>query len=230
MYVYALLWAAAQPLTLPPGLQAPLVVVEAGALAAIAEPGLTADRLPTEEAALIQAVLHHDRVVCELFQQTPLLPLRFGRCFVSEASLKQYLQTQAPVHLQQLDALAGLAEYTLKLVPLPLLTNEPELPSSSRGRQYFLAKKQRYQTLQQQQTQQQMERQALLRAIAQTFPRVLPDSEAETANTLHFLASRDPADWQALWQDWQALCLHWQLTYQGPLPPYHFLKPTALIN
>ncbi len=225
MYVYALLRADAEPIVLPPGWQAPLVLIKVGALAAIAEPGLTADGLPTAEAPLIQAVLHHDRVVCEIFEQTTVLPLRFGRCFVSEASLRQYLQTQAALHLQQLDALTGLAEYTIKLKPITPPVNEPELPSTIGGRQYFLAKKQRYQTLQQQQAQQQSERQALLSAIAQTFPYVLPDTEAEAANTIHILASRPPSDWQAIWQTWQDQCPHWQLSYEGPLPPYHFLTP-----
>ncbi len=224
MYVYALLRADALPIALPPGLQAPLAIVKAGPLAAIVEPGLTAQLLPTAEAPLIQAVLHHDRVLCEIFQQTTILPLRFGRCFVSDASLQQYLQGQAELHLQQLAALAGLAEYTIKLAPLPPAAPESELPSSTGGRAYFLAKKQRYQTLQQQQTQQQEERQALLAAIAQSFPAVLPESATETGNTIYLLASRNRVDWQDPWQAWQHQCPHWQLTCQGPFPPYHFLS------
>lgn len=224
MYVYALLRTDALPIELPPGLQAPLAIVSAGPLAAIVEPGLTAQLLPTTEAPLIQAVLHHDRVLCTVFAQTTVLPLRFGRCFVSEASLQQYLQNQAEPHLQQLTALAGLAEYTIKLIPLLPAATEPELPSTTGGRAYFLAKKQRYQTLQEQQTQQQQERQALLSAIAQSFPYVLPEAEAEIGNTVHLLASRNLEDWQEHWQAWQNQSPHWQLTCQGPLPPYHFLS------
>jgi len=227
MYVYALLHTDALPIALPPGWQAPLVVVRAGSLAAIGEPGLLASALPTAEGPLIQVVLHHDRVLCDLFQQTTILPLRFGRCFVSEARLQQYLQDQAEPHLQQLAALAGLAEYTLKLIPLTPPEAEREVLSAAGGREYFLAKKQRYQTRQDQQAQQQAERQALLTAIGQTFPWVLPDAEVAAANTIHILASRNPQDWQETWQAWQDQCSHWQLTREGPLPPYHFLtSPT----
>lgn len=222
MYVYALLRTDALPIALPPGWQAPLAIVQAGPLAAIVEPGLTAQALPTADAPLIQAVLHHDRVLCAVFAQTTVLPLRFGRCFVSAASLQQYLRDQAKPHLQQLAALEGLAEYTLKLTPMPLAVAEPEQPSTTGGRAYFLAKKQRYQTLHHHQTQQHQEWQALLAAIAQTLPHVLPESEAQTSHTIHILASRDPANWQEHWQAWQNQCPHWQLSRQGPFPPYHF--------
>ncbi len=79
IYVYALLVPTASPLVLPLGMERDIELVYSSGLAAIIEPEISLEAIQATDERLLQAVLNHDRVIRELFQQTPLLPLRFGR-------------------------------------------------------------------------------------------------------------------------------------------------------
>ncbi|NJL22740.1 MAG: hypothetical protein HC895_21050 [Leptolyngbyaceae cyanobacterium SM1_3_5] len=135
-------------LTLPAGFVGNLAIVPATELIttelitteliAIVEPELNLELLQRSDEQLMQAVLNHDRVLRELFEQTTLLPLRFGTCFVSEAGLVEHLQTHQQAYQGKLAALSNQVEYSLKCSPifLPEAAIDPDL----KGKDYFLAK------------------------------------------------------------------------------------------
>ena len=78
LYTYAFLKTPTEKLKLPVGITNPVLLITSGTLSAVVEPEVCLDTLQNDEECLIQAVLCHDRVIYELFQQTTVLPLRFG--------------------------------------------------------------------------------------------------------------------------------------------------------
>jgi hypothetical protein len=146
LYTYAFLKTPTESLKLPLGIANPVLLITAGDLSALVEPEVCLDTLQNDDECLIQAVLCHDRVVCELFQQTTILPLRFGTSFLEAENLLTHLRYNAEEYHEKIEQLEGKGEYLLKCIPRKL--EEPVLCSETRGRQYFLAKKQHYEAQQ----------------------------------------------------------------------------------
>lgn len=143
MYTYAFFPTANTPAQLPEGIANSLHLVTVDQLAALVEPDLSIEVLQSSDDLLMQAVLCHDQVIREMFEQTPLLPLRFGTYFVSHQGLVEHLETHHREYLEKLKKIAGQAEFLLKLKPLTV--PEFAIPNELKGRDYFLAKKQQYQ-------------------------------------------------------------------------------------
>lgn len=222
MYTYAFLTAPSQLLELPEGIEGTTQLVVQAQLAALVEPGFAVEQVQTNDTQLMRAVLSHDRVIAELFQQTTVLPLRFGTQFVSHTALVAHLKAQQQTYLKHLAQLTGKAEYILKLTPLEL----PELPMPSdlKGREYFLAKKQQFQAQQNQQNQQRQELADLKQTIAQTVPRSLIGEPQEGVGKVYLLIDRtEEAELYRNFQIWQTLCPHWELDLSEALAPYHFV-------
>ncbi len=222
MYTYGFLHTPTTPLTLPMGILAPVEIFTGKNLSAIVEPGVSVSALQQDDQQLMQAVLAHDHVLCELFRQTPLLPLRFGTDFGECDRLERYLKLHEGEYLQKLQALAGQAEYALKLVAL-----EPTvLPISEtlKGKDYFLAKKERYQNQQDFYQQQAAQRQTLRTMIMESYPQAVFAAAAENWQKVYFLERQpqEPILVQRV-QLWQTACPHWELQLGGALPPYHFV-------
>ncbi len=216
MYVYGFCETSPHPSALARGIAGPLQWVEKAGLGAVVEPDLTLDSLPTEAEELLRALCDHDQILQTLFQQIPILPLRFGTCFGSLEALEEYLLQHGHRYKQQLDLLGHRGEYLLEW------HSPPEKPSSElprQGREYFLAKKDRYQ---QQITR--AERQAnQLSWLAQTLMAEYPTCPRATTG-LYLLAT--PAQTGHLLKQldhWQAHCPDWLLTLGPVMPPYHFL-------
>jgi hypothetical protein len=149
-----------------PGIQRPLQVFSppGGRIAAAIEPLPDPAALQASDEVLLRSALRHDEVLCRLFAQTPLLPLRFGTCFLSAEKLGAHLLTQQAEYEQALAALGKRAEYCLKgRVHTPLLGDPPPAPS---GTAYLLARKQAY--LQQRQAQEQQQQE--LAVLQQLWP------------------------------------------------------------
>ena len=219
LYVYGLCLSPDPPLDFPPGIEGEVTLVTVGDLAALVEADIDLEVIQADHSRLLTAVLSHDRVLCHLFQQTPLLPLRFGTQLPSRAQLEAFLGQEQAAYRAKLTALADQAEYQIKLIPADL--DPPPLPEGLKGRDYFLAKKQRLQDLAQAQQQQQDERQALLQAIAAAYANtVVDDTNPETKVYLLLPRSQQAALAQALAQ-WQTP--HWQMQMSAALPPYHFV-------
>ena len=116
---------------------------ESDELAAIVEPGFPAQACANSEAALIEAIVSHDRVLLSVFAIQTILPLRFGTEFTSESALIQHLETNQVAYLNAIDTLKNKAEISLKLS-----ATQAELEPISaqlKGREYFLAKKEQSQ-------------------------------------------------------------------------------------
>jgi len=206
---------------LPSGIAGPVALLAVGALAAIVEENVDLEAIQADNARLLEAAIRHDQVLCQICQSGPLLPLRFGTQLPSSDSLQAYLtQEQAAYHAKLL-ALGDQAEYQIKLIPVDI--DLPPLPEGLKGRDYFLAKKQRLQDLALAQQQQQAEQQRLLQALTAAYPQAVVD-EAATATKVYLLLPRSQQE--ALATDlgeWQAASPQWQIHMSEALPPYHFV-------
>ncbi len=221
LYVYGICQRPTGLLEMPTGIEGEVTWVTVGELVALVEPNLDLEAIQADNSRLLAAVLSHDRVLCHLFQQVPLLPLRFGTQLASPAQLQGYLSQQQDAYQAKLIALADQAEYQIKLTPAD--PTPPPLPEGLKGRDYFLAKKQRLQDLTQAQQQQQDEGQCLLEAMVATYASAVVD-HATPATKVYLLVPRSQADalFQAVAQ-WQAQASHWQVQVSDALPPYHFV-------
>lgn len=221
IYAYALCPSPPEIPSLPQGIRASAVdVVTAGPVGAIVETAIDIAQIKEDDTQLMEAVLAHDRVLGHLFSHMPLLPLRFGTQFKDLSSVKTFLETNGTAYQHKLEILRDRAEYLIKLSPQPI--ELPEIQSSLRGRDYFLAKKQRIQAQSAALTQQAEEFTQFLAHLAATdvpFVHITPQDNEER---LYALLSREMEQAQAAIALWQAQIPTWQITFSEPLPPYHF--------
>jgi hypothetical protein len=221
MYTYAFL-PISNGLDLPEGISGSLQLVTVNQLAALVEPDLSLESLQTSDDVLMRAVLYHDQVIREVFAQTPVLPLRFGTCFVSRQGLVEHLGSHSAEYLEKLEHLSGQAEYLLKLKPVSL--PEAVVASELKGRSYFLAKKQQYQQQMEWQTRQQLELETLKQFISQSYSNVVQTEATEGIERIYLLDDRGhESHLKTQVQEWQMRSSYWQLSLGDALPPYHFV-------
>jgi len=229
MYTFAFLPEPETPLALPLGIQGALAWIGDGTLGAVVEPGLDLEALQTDEHALMGAVLAHDRVIQDLFQHSVLLPLQFGTSFKHREGLLQHLEQQRSTYQDRLDYLSGKVEYTLRLEPQPLSADPAPSPNPEepplKGRDYFLAKKQQYQSLDQRQQQQQDQLQELRTTIGRIYPDLQAAEAKEGVERIYLLVGQRRGNHlQKQVQQWQTSAPLWSLHLSDPLPPYHFVR------
>jgi hypothetical protein len=221
IYLYSICPTPSEPLPLPLGLAEPTQLVDVDGIAALIETGIDLETLKTDEPRLLNAVLSHDRVICELFQQTPLLPLRFGTQIASIEHLKAHLASQRADYAAKLNILAPKVEYQVKLIAKEI--DLPPLAEGLTGRDYFLAKKQRLQDQGNAQAQQQAELGQILDAIADTYGDCIeteaPDGEAR----VYILVDRGQDNLAQWVNELRSQTTHWKIMLSEPLPPYHFV-------
>lgn len=227
MYTYAFLKSdTAKAVTLPKGIFGTLTLVYGETIAAVVEVDFSVSQfeaLKTNDQSLIQAVLAHDALLCDLSTRTTLLPLRFGTLFSSHTALAQHLREQSQRYQRVLSQLENCSEYMLKAIPNP----EPspaDFTSETKGRQYFLAKKRQYQAQQSYREEQAQQWQAICNQVKIHYPDVVVNAGDDATQRLYLLVVRDhvPVMLQHL-ADWQAVAQHWQLQISEALPPYHFV-------
>ncbi|HEY9877869.1 MAG TPA: GvpL/GvpF family gas vesicle protein [Leptolyngbyaceae cyanobacterium] len=223
LYIYAVCRVPERGLVLPPGIEQDTILVEQAGLGAIAEPGLDLAALEADDQRLLTAVLTHDQVICDLFQQTTVLPLRFGIQLISQAGLEAHLQENQKTYRRKLALLADKAEYQIKLMPAEMVVSP--LPEGLTGRDYFLAKKIRLQTQAEEQQRQQEELNQLISGLQSTYPDLQTATSDEGLPRLYLLLSKTQAK-ELLQQAefWQRQMPHWQLSLSEALPPYHFVS------
>ncbi|MFN5992251.1 MAG: GvpL/GvpF family gas vesicle protein, partial [Dolichospermum sp.] len=187
----------------------------------IVEPGISLESFQNNDEKIIQMALSHDRVICELFQQVTVLPLRFGTCFASRNNLLNYLELHRQEYQDKLEKINGRIEFTLKLIPQ---TMEEPAPLERGGRDYFLAKKQRYQDQNNFRSAQAAEKQNLIDSISKVnqLPFVIQEKEEEV-NIYLLVKSEDKTLLLEQFLNWQKACPRWDLLLGEPLPPYHFI-------
>ncbi|MBW4519256.1 MAG: GvpL/GvpF family gas vesicle protein [Scytolyngbya sp. HA4215-MV1] len=223
MYIYAFCKTPDASLAMPKGISGSVQLVGNDQVSALVEPEIDLEKIQSQDEQLLQAVLAHDRTTRELFEQTTILPLRFGTFFLSEERLQEHLETQKVDYLTKLNWLQDKAEYTLKLAPADL--SESPIAPEITGKQYFLAKKQQYQAQLARQQQQQAEWVALVQTIALSYPNpFISESQEDAPHRIYLLVSRqEEAILMHHLQTWQNQCAYWQLQLGEALPPYHFV-------
>jgi len=221
LYTYCLLSDSKGNVSLPSGFLGDLKLIQKGAIAAVVEPELPQEKLETDDETLVQAVIHHDWVICEIFRDRAVLPLRFGTYFPTEADLRTHLATNREKYQQTLENLSGKLEVTLKLTPIPFTEQET---SSAKGKAYLRAKKQRYQEQSQYQAQQKLALEAFEQMINQTYSQWVHGDPQESTERFYLLL--DVATFSSFSEQikqWENQLQAWTIEVSAPLPPYHFL-------
>lgn len=198
LYAFAFLKRPLPP-EVPNGWQGkPVEFVEVGALAAAIDPRIPWREVQLHDEELLRAALLHDRVICDLFRQQPVLPLQFGTVFVSLDGLQQHLTRNADRYDRRITDLQGMGEYTLKLVPRDALrTLDEEQPER--------------------------EREQLIGGLRACYDRVVVGAAQRGIERLHLLIPvQAEAQLRKRLVDHQPFYPCWELDLQGPLPPYHF--------
>lgn len=226
MYTYAFIKTPEFPLELPSGIAGRLEIISEQKIAAVVEPGLstkTIEALIQDDELLKHSYISYGLVIAEIFRQTTLLPLRFYHCFTDIAHLKSHLVTYKDTYLTQLTNLEGKGEYILKFIPKS--PPQPPVSSSAKGREYFLAKKQRYQRQQDFKTQQLAEQKFIINQISQIYPEVIIADFQEGNTQIYILENLQSAE--NIHQDIQHIqnnCMTWKLQLGEAIPPYDFLS------
>jgi hypothetical protein len=222
VYVYGVCRCPSTALTLPLGLQRETQLVTRDEIATVVEYGIDLEALQAEDQRLLTAVLSHDRVVCELFQQVTILPIRFGTQLASTEKLREYMGNEYQTYLRKLTELEQKCEYQIKLLPEPITLPPP--PEGLKGRDYFVVKKQRLQDQTAAQAQQQIELRGLFERIHATFPNAVEATNDDgTAKVYVLLDNGEAPILQQQAEQWQSEAAYWHLSLSEALPPYHFV-------
>lgn len=223
LYTYAFVRQSEEAIALPMGIQQQTQLLETEGLVAVVEPELDIERLQANDEQLMQAVFAHDRVIQSVFEQTVVLPLRFGTCFTSAAGLIDHLKQRSPAYQQFLADFTGKAEYTIKASPLELPTEPAATPA--KGKDYLLQKKKQYQAQTSHQQRQQDEFDQLLQLIGERYPFESGNSLDSEVRRINLLCDRhEQSLLQSNYQTWREACSCWELSLSDALPPYHFVS------
>ncbi|MBD2359654.1 GvpL/GvpF family gas vesicle protein [Anabaena minutissima FACHB-250] len=221
-YTYAFIKNPDFPLNLPQGNISRVMLINGTNISAVVEPEISLESYQNNDDQVIKMVLNHDRVVCELFRQNTILPLRFGTNFTSHESLLNHLEAHAQEYLEKLENIRDKNEYTLKLIPQVFA--EPAKVSVGSGRDYFLAKKLHYETQKSFSIAQNEEKDSLINLITEIYQSsVIFQQQAEELRVYLLVSRYDKALLLEQVLSWQQYCPHWNLILSESLPPYHFI-------
>ncbi|MDX2256187.1 MAG: GvpL/GvpF family gas vesicle protein [Pseudanabaenaceae cyanobacterium bins.39] len=228
IYTFAILMAPC-PKVQPLGLMGqPIQYWQCDRLVAVIQPDVDIEALKSlPEESLMQAIIQHDRLVCDLFTEQTLLPLRFGTAFISLDALDMYLRQEGAKLLGDLERLTGYAEFLIKGVAI---APKVEPQTNLKGKDYLLAKRSLY-------LQQEEWRSQLQQEISSYLQLIKDNLESGTELHIHstepqgseswrcyLLLPRSQADYlQNLGKSWLEKHRHWQIEWTEALPPYHFL-------
>ena len=222
LYTYAFLNTPVADLELPLGISDRIFLIDNAGISAVVEVGVPLESIQNDDEKLTQAVLSHDRVICELFRQTTVLPLRFGTSFASKESLLTHLESHGEEYLKKLHQLDGKSEYILKF--LPQTPEEPTIANETGGRQYFLAKKQRFKTQQEFDNLQAAEWDNAVEQITEIYKSAIVVKPENEAARIYICVSLEEENILAeQFMTWQKACPRWELQVTEALPPYHFI-------
>ena len=224
LYTYCLIPSSPSALSLPSGFKGELQLIKQGAIMAVVEAELPLEELEANDQKLIQAVIHHDTVVCNLFQEVTLLPLRFGTYFRTEQDLLEHLNFNGEKYQKKLQEIQNKVELNLKLTPLPF-SPENASPIEKKGKNYLKAKKQRYQEQTNYQNQQQEELNQLQTQLNQSYPQLIHGEPKENIERFYLLIDeRDRSLFSEQIEQWRNEFKSWTIEVSDPLPPYHFIE------
>jgi len=223
LYVYALIATSAVDLSsFPLGIRNPLALIGGDGLYGVIEEDPFAEGLPQADQVLLEAVLQHDRIVQVLFEQTPVLPLRFGSQFLDREQLLAHLTEHGVLYREQLQQFQDQAEFTLAFTPRSVTSPGASAPEPAKGRDYFLAKKQRLLAENDRLQLQQSQWLSLQQSIQRAYPHCLW-SEPENPRAYLLVSFKREPHLRKQVQQWQETHSEWDIQVSAPLPPYHFV-------
>ena len=233
MYTYAFLKAPSFTLQLPLGIAGRLELVRYDQLAALTEPDVNLAELQRDDTKLARAAIAHDRVMCAVFEQVPLLPLQFGTVFQSRERLLDHLHIRQDLYLDKLDRLANCVEYCCKLTPRngdryaglnstslvsAALDSSPEDTTTVEQSPEIAALE-----LNGRATSQEVEKQSILERLASRYPRLVAHRQGEIQRAYVLVSRGQAPELEAQVMRWRSQLNNWKLELGEPLPPYHFV-------
>lgn len=222
IYTYAFLNTPDFSLDLPEGNFGKVRLINGKTISAVVETETFLEIVENNDEQVIKMVLAHDRVICELFHQITVLPLRFGTYFTSEENLLNHIEVNAQQYQEKLNSIHGKNEYLLKLIPRNL--QEPVKVSTGGGRDYFLAKKQHYENQKIFNIAQADEKYSLIHLIQEMYQSsVIVQHQAEEVRIYLLVNYYDKALLLEQFLAWKQACPRWDLFLGEGLPPYHFI-------
>lgn len=221
LYVYAFLQTPVVDIKLPIGINNTVLLISKAGVSALVEPAISVESLQNDDDSLIKAVLSHDRIICDIFTKTTVLPLRFGTSFATQENLLTHLESHAEEYLEKLSQISGKREYILKFIPRILETTST--PPVAKGREYLLAKKQRYQIQQNFYAMQTTQWENIAQTITQIYESKILQQEGKENRIYLLVSSEDEPLLATQFISWQEACPHWELHLGEALPPYHFI-------
>jgi len=221
LYTYAFLKTPDFVLQLPQGSTNSLIQIDGHGLSAIVEPGISLESFQDDDEKIVKMAIDHDRVICDIFRQITVLPLRFGTYFTSTENLLTHLESYEQEYLNKLEKINGKTEFILKLIPRMLEEDSPVLES---GRNYFLAKKQHYQQQKNFILAQASEKEILINFISNInqIPIIIQEKGEEVR--IYLLVNyQNKTLLLEQFLTWQETCPRWNLSLGEGIPPYHFI-------
>lgn len=221
LYTYAFLKTPDFALQLPQGSTNSLIQIDGHGLSAIVEPGISLESFQDDDEKIVKMAIDHDRVICDIFRQITVLPLRFGTYFTSTENLLTHLESYEQEYLNKLEKINGKTEFILKLIPRMLEEDSPVLES---GRNYFLAKKQHYQQQKNFILAQASEKEILINFISNInqIPIIIQEKGEEVR--IYLLVNyQNKTLLLEQFLTWQETCPRWNLSLGEGIPPYHFI-------
>jgi hypothetical protein len=230
LYTFAILLAP-EPDEVPLGIMGkPIQYLRCDRIIAVVEAGVDIEALKLlPEQSLMQVIVKHDRLICELFDRRTLLPLRFGTAFVSVEALETYLKEEGDRLFASLERLDGYAEF---LITGSAIAPKAEAAANLKGKDYLLAKRSQY--LQQEQWRSQLQEEVLdyRLMITNSLNSDIYKPEFQHVETqgsedvrVYALLPRSQIEYlQESLRSWEEQHSHWQISWSDALPPYHFLS------
>jgi hypothetical protein len=211
----------------------PTTIVVSVPIVAIVSAGIDLTELrQLPESELLEKILEHDQVICQVFQHCPIVPVRFGTAFPSEALLHSYLQQYKDALVRKLYFLQQKAEYALEFIAKPV--PNPNLSKSeppSDGKSYLLGKKQQYQAqklwhdrLTNSQNQWMNYLQSYCGQYATPYPILCLPTSDQPHKFYLLLSLSQRLELDNLLQQNSDKWTEWQWQWGEPLPPYHFAE------
>ncbi|MEM9536081.1 MAG: GvpL/GvpF family gas vesicle protein [Cyanobacteria bacterium P01_E01_bin.45] len=236
MYTYAFFAGPKTTLQLPTGISGRLELVHSERMAALTEPDVNFEQVQQDDNALVQAALAHDRVMCAVFEQVPLIPLQFGTCFHSRQRLIDHLFKYQDTYLSKLDMLADCVEYCCKLTLLDSSNRQssarlaepdtvsPVLPTGTQANNARANNPQSNNTQANNDIQLvQAEKDDILARIAQTYPRLVAHTQGDIERAYVLIQRAEALELEEKVIRWRSQLHNWKLELGQPLPPYHFV-------
>jgi len=180
------------------------------------------------EALSQKAGVDHARVIADCFQQSTVLPFRFGTVFNDDESLRKSIRSNQRQFMSNIDKLRGKTEMHLKIFVDDCCSRENVRNQSTEtvGRQYL--------TNLRETASRQRERQTRARAVSFQMHRLfLPQDEevscrlTESGKMLldiaHLIERKYIERYQNKFATTSAMMREYHMQLSGPWPPYHFV-------